>query len=378
MASKSKTIEPPSVEEYDRISGDVTTYGSLALVLALAKDTGMVRVLCEADTPLTSSDIAKKAGLKERYVRETLDALVAGRLLQLAPGTGGEGQDEARYVLNEPHRDTFKRTANLAMTVYWCASLFKSIKEILPVDGPYTMTTHEHEQEQEESEDDGYSMLDELNSMAMDATVEALLSTPGLRQRLESGIEVGEIGSGSGQLALRLAAMFPRSRFTLTDLLQGPLDRAKKAAEAQGLTNVSFDVLDAMKPPDSWKERFDWMLAARVIIHVPDPQVALNNVSKALRPGGHLSLLESFKSMHVANNMGSGEAVSIYTENLFLFLPDTYQKPGDEGTGQDLGEERARKLATQAGLRVLGFAKYKGIGAGSAVCMCQKEAGGQK
>ena len=43
-------------------------YGSVALALAMAKEKGIVAVLCQAEDPLFSSDIAAQAKLKERYL----------------------------------------------------------------------------------------------------------------------------------------------------------------------------------------------------------------------------------------------------------------------------------------------------------------------
>ena len=51
---------------YDRLTNDVYTYGSLSLALAMAQETGMIKVLCQAEGPLSSAHVARQGKLKER------------------------------------------------------------------------------------------------------------------------------------------------------------------------------------------------------------------------------------------------------------------------------------------------------------------------
>nr|KAG5711419.1 hypothetical protein BaRGS_025846 [Batillaria attramentaria] len=330
--------EPPSVEEYGRIGEDVFTYGSLALALAMAKDTGIMRVLCEADTPLTSSGIAQKADLKERYVREVMNALVAARLVQLAPGTGGDEGEEARYVVHKPHRTLFGQMGARSLLISESASMFGSMKEVLSANGPDSV-------ECDHGESAAYDMFDEMMDHFLDETVEALLSAPGLRELLGC-------------------------RFTLTDVTSTPLDRARKTADAQGLTNVTIDVMDLYKPPEEWKGRFDWLFAHYVIHTLSDPQTALSNVFGMLRPGGFFTMAGSYGPNNLADSVGSDRAVTFYSQSLFYSVPEDHQSGA-------YSQEHSRKRLEQAGFQVLGFTAYKGLDAMGATCVSQKPQEGQ-
>ena len=55
-----------SEADYERMAGNVYMYGNVALALAMARETGMVAVLCQSKEPMSSTDIANSAKLKER------------------------------------------------------------------------------------------------------------------------------------------------------------------------------------------------------------------------------------------------------------------------------------------------------------------------
>ena len=167
--------------------------------------------------------------------------------------------------------------------------------------------------------------------------------------------------------------MFPNTRFTLTDVSPDPLERARKRAQEEGLTNVTIHLLDVCQVPDDLKEKFDWMMAENVIHDLPHPLKALQGISKALKPGGHFSLIDYFVSSYVAENMANKEAASLYSLSTFMCIPESYQQPDSEALGVCWGEEKARQLLFTAGLNVLGLTRSGTQDLGSkAVCMCQK------
>ena len=51
---------------YERLTHEVYVHGSVSLALAMAQETGMIKVLCQAEGPLTSAQVAREAKLKER------------------------------------------------------------------------------------------------------------------------------------------------------------------------------------------------------------------------------------------------------------------------------------------------------------------------
>src|SRR4030088_638993 len=66
----------------------------------------------------------------------------------------------------------------------------------------------------------------------------------GLVDRLRSGIEVADIGCGSGHAINLMAAAFPKSRFVGYDFSDDGLATAREEAKAKGLANARFDPKD--------------------------------------------------------------------------------------------------------------------------------------
>src|SRR5262245_12330984 len=69
--------------------------GALCLMVSVGHRTGLFDVLCTLP-PATSHEIATRAGLHERYVREWLGAMVAAGVVEVDPSTD-------RFVLPMEH-----------------------------------------------------------------------------------------------------------------------------------------------------------------------------------------------------------------------------------------------------------------------------------
>jgi SAM-dependent methyltransferase len=89
------------------------------------------------------------------------------------------------------------------------------------------------------AEDSGQSVLASLES-------HVLPLVPDIRERLSRGIDVLDLGCGSGRIINRLAQLFPRSRFEGQDLSVEAVSAATKDATAKNLRNASFVAQDTV------------------------------------------------------------------------------------------------------------------------------------
>lgn len=64
---------------------------------------------------------------------------------------------------------------------------------------------------------------------------------PGLIERLQTGIDVLDVGWGSGRAMNKLAQPFPRSCFRGYDVSPEAIATANVEAQAHGQTNVQFE-----------------------------------------------------------------------------------------------------------------------------------------
>src|SRR6478609_8148981 len=102
------------------------------------------------------------------------------------------------------------------------------------------------------------------------------------------GGRVLEVGVGTG---ISLPQYASHLRIFGTDISEAMLQKAKKRVDGLGLKNVEgLAVMDAEKlefPDDS----FDVVMAQYVVTAVPNPEVALDEFARVLRPGGELIIL---------------------------------------------------------------------------------------
>lgn len=102
------------------------------------------------------------------------------------------------------------------------------------------------------------------------------------------GGRVLEVGVGTG---ISLPQYASHLRIFGTDISEAMLRKAKRRVTAFGLKNVEdLSVMDAEKLefPDN---SFDVVMAQYVVTAVPNPEAALDEFSRVLRPGGELIIL---------------------------------------------------------------------------------------
>ena len=208
--------------------------GALCLMISIGHRTGLLDAMRDA-APATSAEIAAKAGLNERYVREWLGAMVTGRIVDVDPATN-------RFSLPAEHAAFLTRRAgadNIGVFTQYISllgSVEDDIVECFKKGGgvPYAKFPRFHEVM---AEDSGQSVLSSLESHIV-----PLVS--GLAERLASGIQMLDVGCGRGRIINRLAELYPKSRFTGMDLSSEAILSAWQDAADKKLRNVEFIVAD--------------------------------------------------------------------------------------------------------------------------------------
>jgi ubiquinone/menaquinone biosynthesis C-methylase UbiE len=109
---------------------------------------------------------------------------------------------------------------------------------------------------------------------------------------LQPGMAVADIGAGSGYYTSRIAKRIgPSGRVYATDIQPGMLQLLDRRVTAEGLTNVTT-ILGGMDDPKLPPASIDLAIMVDVYHELQEPQVFLQRLKGAFRPGARLVLLE--------------------------------------------------------------------------------------
>ena len=335
------TDEQTKVEPFSEELLRALNYGALCLMISIGHRTGIFDVMRELP-PSAADEIAKKAGLNERYVREWLGAMVTA-------GVAEVDQSSTRYVLPAERAAFLTRAAaadNMAVFAQYIAILGAVEDDIVDCfrkggGVPYEKFRRFHAVM---AEDSGQSVLSSLES-------HVLPLVPGLTDQLTKGIRSLDVGCGSGRLMNRLAELFPSSRFTGLDFSREAIGRAREEAAQKGLQNVEFLVRDLSDFDETaGEDLFDLITTFDAIHDQAQPLNVLRGIRRALKDDGIYLMQDIRGSSHVYNNLGHPIGTFLYAISTMHCMTVSLAQ-GGEGLGAMWGEEKTREYLYKAGFR---------------------------
>jgi ubiquinone/menaquinone biosynthesis C-methylase UbiE len=180
---------------------------------------------------------------------------------------------------------------------------------------------------------------------------------PELVKRLRAGIDVADIGCGSGHALNMMAQAFPRSRFTGYDFSQEGITAAQAEARQLGLTNTRFEVRDVSRL--DILDHYNFITAFDSIHDQARPAEVLKAIEKALRPGGVFLMLDIRASSLLEENMKHPLAPFLYTVSCNHCMTVSLAEDG-AGLGMMWGEQVASQMLREAGFTQLELKHVKG------------------
>ncbi|MBY2918815.1 class I SAM-dependent methyltransferase [Rhizobium leguminosarum] len=333
-------MREPDMQKLDalvgRLVGDVGAAMSGALVV-LGDQVGIYKAMADG-TPMSVQDLAKKTGIKERYLREWLSAQAA-----------------ADYVAYDEKTDRFSLTPEQAMVFgeenspAFFVGAFEVVQSMW-MDEPKVADAfragkglgwHEHStclfRGTERFFRPGY------NSHLVNEWIPAL---GGVEEKLKAGASVADVGCGHGASTILMAQAYPASRFTGFDYHGPSIERANAAAKEAGVSDrVSFEQGSAAEFPG---RGYDMVAMFDCLHDMGDPVGAGRHVKDTLGPNGTWLIVEPFAHDHLKDNLNPVGRV-YYGASTMICTPASLSQEVGLGLGAQAGEMKLRKVALDAG-----------------------------
>ena len=322
-----------------KVAGDHAVANNAALAY-LGDRLGLWRAL--ASTPATtSSELADRTGLAERYLREWLAAQAAAGYLTYDPA----GQ---RFSLPAEHAMVLAdddSPASLAGEYEVTAAIWAGVERLAHVfvtgegipwadQDPRVVTGVER-------------FFRPLYASSL--VPEWIPAVDGLAERLQRGARVLDVGCGLGTPTRLMAEAFPASSFRGVDNHEESIRGAVRNAERSGLTNVDFAVAGAA---DFGGGPYDVICMFDTLHDLWDPIGALRHARASLAADGILFIVEPGAGDRLEDNLHP-LGLAWYACSTSLCVPGSLaQGGGHAALGAQAGPARTVDVIAEAGFSV--------------------------
>jgi SAM-dependent methyltransferase len=305
-------------------------------MVVIGEKLGLYKAL--ANGPMTSAELAAKTRTDERYVREWLASQAAGGYITYDERSNkfSLSEEQAFALANENSPAYLPGAFELALgslaAVPRIAESFRS---------GAGMGWHEHAEEVfhgcEKFFRPGYA------ANLVSAWIPALR---GVKEKLEAGASVADVGCGKGASTILMAKAFPKSRFVGFDYHEGSITAARESARREGLGDrVSFEVATAKKFPG---KDYDFVAVFDSLHDMGDPAGAAEHVRQSLAKDGTWMIVEPFAGDQLKDNLNPVGRV-YYAFSTLLCTPCSRSQEVGLCLGAQAGEKRIREVVTSAG-----------------------------
>ena len=318
-----------------RTMGDAA--GMMAAALAMLGDRlGLFAALADGG-PATSTELAARAEVSERYAREWLYGMHAAGYLTIDNESG-------QFVLPAAHAQVL---ADEGGPFFLGGAFQLTLGYLRPIDRLIEAFRSGGGVPQSAYGEETWEGMYRLGRTWYEhALVQQWLPAAGVTPRLQAGARCADIGCGSGLALIQLARAFPNSTFVGFDSFDGQIERARgHAADAGVADRVRFELHDAT---GGIPGRYDLITTFDVLHDAADPAALLRSVHDALAPDGTYLIME----MNCADDPGEnvGPLGTLMYGISMLYCMSTSLAAGGAGLGTcGCPPAKVRELCPEAG-----------------------------
>jgi SAM-dependent methyltransferase len=167
----------------------------------------------------------------------------------------------------------------------------------------------------------------------------------GVKQKLEAGIRVADIGCGFGVSTLLMAKAFPKSEFVGFDIHPDSVAHAENHAREQGLTNVRFVASAAKEVPG---KDYGLVTIFDALHDMGDPVGAAKHIRSILSPDGTWMIVEPMAGNSLQENLNPVGRI-FYAFSTMVCVPASLSQEVGLALGAQAGEAKLKAVVTEGG-----------------------------
>lgn len=291
-----------------------------------------------AKSPATAAELAQRAGLHERYVREWCLAQTANGYASYDPGSD-------RFSLSPEQEMVF---VNKDSPVY-LAGAFELVAAMIEAEGKVE-ECFRHGTGVRWGDHAG-CLFCATGAFFRPGYVNNIVqgwipALDGAEAKLEAGAKVADVGCGVGFSTLLMAEAYPNSEFTGYDFHEPSIEEARRHAAAHGLDErVKFEAVPAKEIADTG---FDLVTMYDCLHDMGDPRGCAAHMRQILAPGGTWMIVEPIAGDTPETNFNPVGRL-YYNASTMICVPTSLDQEVGEALGAQAGEARLTQILTQGG-----------------------------
>jgi cyclopropane fatty-acyl-phospholipid synthase-like methyltransferase len=315
------------------------------MTVYLGDNLGLYRALERAGS-MTAPELAKEAGIFERYAREWLEQQAAAGILTVDDVSAGV--DERRYVLPPGHIEPLLDLESPYSMAPFCKS-FVAVSGAMPalVDafrsgGLVPWSAYGRDMIEAQGDFNRPWLVGSLGT-------EHLPSIQDIHARLssEAGAKVADVACGVGWAGISLARAYPNVTVDGFDLDEASIEIASQNAQGAGVADrVRFEARDGAAP--GLKGTYDLAMVVEAIHDLSQPVAVLRAIREMLKPGGTLIVADERTEDSFTAPASEIERL-FYAYSVLCCLPSAMEDQTSAGTGTVMRRSTFERYAKEAG-----------------------------
>ncbi len=328
---RSSQLDPDALAQYGFLVWSYKMGEMVSLLVHLGDQLGLFRSLWGAG-PLTVEELAERSGCHPRWIKEWSEGMAAAKLLVLHPAKVDAAADPvpdrfeltdvgAAVLADEENSLQFSSGAFFGgLDPHVIAGLKEAFRTGVGLSYDQQGPTGAHRTER---------MLGPWTRLAFVPVIIPALD--GVREKLERGALVADVGCGGG-LALRaLAQAFPNSTFHGYDPSHHAIDRAEAKVAEDHLTNVTLFRQKGEDLPSSPK--YDFIYTFDCLHDMAHPNRTIDAIARALAPDGTWLIKDIRSTGDLRKNLRNPLLAMFYGFSVTSCMSSALSEPGGLGLG---------------------------------------------